>query len=99
MGKKMKQTMYIQMYMYHDFCICTYPFSDGIADFWIRILACTFGQLPGSTNVFSGREGLKEGEESDASDEHDGGESIDQRVDFQFSAGCSWYGAIAEGSK
>ena len=79
------------------FCTCTYPFSDGIADGWIRILAWAFGKVSGSTDALSSREGLKKGEESDASDEHDGGGSFDQRIDFQVSAGCSWYGAIAEG--
>lgn len=72
-GKVSEQTIYI----YNDhLCACTYPFSDGIADGWIRIFAWTFGQLPGSTNVLSGREGLEEGKESDASDEHDGDGSI-----------------------
>ena len=67
-------------------CTCTYPFSDGIADGWIRILAWTFGKVSGSTNALSSHKGLKKGEEGDASNEHDGGGSFDQSVDFQVSA-------------
>ena len=49
-------------------------------------MAWAFGKVSGSMDALSSREGLKKGEESDASDEHDGGGSFDQSVDFQVSA-------------